>query len=74
MQLLNQHRQKKKYSVNMNKPAGRFMEKISICLASAGRAGEVHGDTCHLSVPNSQIVAVLDTGFASAKAMIESGE
>ena len=59
MQLWNQHRQKKKYSVNMNKPAVRSMEKIRICLAGAGRAGEVHEDVYYLSVPNSQIVAVI---------------
>jgi len=35
------------------------MEKISICLAGAGRSGEVHGDVYYLSVPNSQIVAVI---------------
>jgi len=58
----------------MNKPAGRSMEKIRICLAGAGHAGEVHGDVYYLSVTNSQIVAVFDTDFVSAKAMIENGE
>jgi len=58
----------------MNKLIVRFMEKISICLAGVGRAGEVHRDVYYLSVPNSQIVAVFDTGFVSAKAMIENGE
>ena len=50
------------------------MEKIRICFASAGHTGEVHRDVYYLSVPNSQIVAVFDTGFVSAKAMIENGE
>jgi len=36
------------------------MEKICICLAGAGRSGEVHGDDVYyLSVPNPQIVAVI---------------
>jgi len=35
------------------------MEKICICLAGAGRSGEVHGDVYYLSVPNPQIVAVI---------------
>jgi predicted dehydrogenase len=43
------------------------MDKIRLCLAGAGRAGEVHGDVYHLSVPNSQITAVFDTDIAKAK-------
>lgn len=43
------------------------MEKIRICLAGAGHAGEVHGDVYYLSVTNSQIVAVFDTDIAKAK-------
>jgi len=36
------------------------MKKVRICLLGAGRAGEVHGDAYKWSIPESEIVAIID--------------
>jgi scyllo-inositol 2-dehydrogenase (NAD+) len=43
------------------------MDKIRICLAGAGRAGEVHGDIYFFYIPGVIIAAVFDTDISKAR-------